>query len=263
MIKNIGISQTLKINELCKKLTKDNREIYNYGFGQSPFTPPQFFQDRIIKNMNKNGYLPVQGLPELRYSIAKHYKKFHNVDINENNIIIGPGTKELLCLLNLSIDNDIYFIAPYWVSYVNQLQIFNKKFKITNTTFEQKWKITPEQIKEHTNNSFLLINFPNNPTGLTYSNEELQNIVKVCKEKNITIISDEIYQYLNFNNQPNTLLELYPENTIVSNGLSKWCHSGGYHLGYMTFPDKLSELKQKVISCASETFSCVNTPFHQ
>ena len=260
MIKNIGISQTLKINELCKKLVGDNREIYNYGFGQSPFKPPHFFQDMIIKNMNKNGYLPVQGLSELRYSIVNHYKNFHNVNINENNIIIGPGTKELLCLLNLSIDEDIYFIAPYWVSYVNQLLIFNKKFKVTNTTFEQKWKITPEQIMDHTDNSFLLINFPNNPTGLTYSKKELQDIVNVCKEKNITIISDEIYQYLNFNNQHNTLLELYPENTIVSNGLSKWCHSGGYRLGYLIFPDKLSELKQKVISCASETFSCVNTP---
>jgi aspartate aminotransferase len=234
-ITNIGISQTLRINELCNKLSLNNREVFNFGFGQSPFKPPKFFQDKIIENMDKNGYMSVAGLPDLRNSISNHYKKFHIIDnkISQNNIVIGPGSKELLCLLNLSIDEDIYFIAPYWVSYVNQLKIFNKKFKITNTTYEQKWKITPEQIKLHTNNSFLLINFPNNPTGLTYSIEELQNIVDVCRDKNITIISDEIYQYLNFSGKPNTLLELYPENTIVSNGLSKWCHSGGYRLGYM------------------------------
>ena len=260
MIKNIGLSQTLKINELSNKLTKENKKIYKYGFGQSPFNPPKFFKDDIIANINKKEYLPVQGLSKLRLSIANHYYNYHKTNINKDNIIIGPGSKELLCILNLCIENDIYFVSPYWVSYVNQMKIFNKDFHVTETTFENKWKITPKQINEHNNNSFLLLNFPNNPTGLTYSYDELLDIVKICKNKNITIIADEIYQYLNFNNQSTTLLELYPENTIVSNGLSKWCHSGGYRIGYMIFPDKLNSLKKTLLSVASETFSCVNTP---
>ena len=261
MIKNIGISQTLKINEMCKDLKNQNKNIYNYGFGQSPFKPPSFLQNEIIKNMDKNSYLPVQGLIDLRNSISKHYQNVHNVKINKDDIIIGPGTKELLCLLNLSIDNKIYFIAPYWVSYVNQLKVYNKdNYEIIQTTYENKWKITIEQVKNLEDNSFILINNPNNPTGLVYSYDELKNIVDICRSKNITIISDEIYQYINFNNEFNTLLSLYPENTIISNGLSKWCHSGGYRLGYMIFPDKLFELKKQVICAASETFSCVNTP---
>lgn len=260
MIKNLGLSQTLKMNELCNKLAKNNKKIYKYGFGQSPFNPPKFFKDNIVNNINKKEYLSVQGLDSLRLSIACHYNKYHKTDINEDNVVIGPGSKELLCLLNLCINEDIYYVAPYWVSYVNQMKIFNKDFKVTKTTFENKWKITPDQIKKHTDNSFLLLNFPNNPTGLTYSVDELSDIVKVCKDKNITIISDEIYQYLIFNNQTTTLLELYPNNTIVSNGLSKWCHSGGYRLGYMIFPDSYNDLMNTVVSCASETYSCVNTP---
>lgn len=260
MIKNIGLSQTLKMNELCNKLSKDNKKIYKYGFGQSPFNAPKFFKDTIINNMDKKEYLPVQGLSKLRSSVANHYNYFHKTELNKDNIVIGPGSKELLCILNLCIENDIYFVAPYWVSYINQMKIFNKKFQVTETTFENKWKITPGQINEHSDNSFLLLNFPNNPTGLTYSYDELKDIVTVCKHKNITIIADEIYQYLNFDTQPLTLLELYPENTIVSNGLSKWCHSGGYRLGYMIFPDKHESLKKTLLSVASETFSCVNTP---
>lgn len=261
MIKNLGISQTLKINEMCKKLKENKYEIFNYGFGQSPFKPPIFFRNEINKNIDKNHYLPVQGLIELRESISKHYKNFHNVSIDKNNIIIGPGSKELLFLLNLCINEVIYIIAPYWVSYVNQLKIFGKEnYKIIETDFNQKYKVSTHQIMECLDNSYLLLNSPNNPTGITYSYSELKEIVSVCRSKNITIIADEIYQYLNFENQYTTLLELYPENTIVSNGISKWLHSGGYRLGYMIFPDNYKSLKEKVICCASETFSCVNTP---
>ena len=260
MIRNIGLSQTLKINELSNNLRKQNKKIYKYGFGQSPFEPPQLLKKSIIENMNKNEYLPVQGLYELRQSISSHYNNSYNSSLTPDNIVIGPGSKELLCSLNLSIKEDIYYVAPYWVSYVNQMKIFNKEFKITKTTFENKWKISPQQIEKHNTNSFLLLNFPNNPTGLTYTLDDLKGIVSICKKKNITIIADEIYQYLNFSHEPLSLLELYPENTIISNGLSKWCHSGGYRLGYMIFPDNHHDLMQTVLSCASETYSCVNTP---
>ena len=261
MIKNIGVSQTLKINEICKDLKKNNKNVFNYGFGQSPFKPPPFFQKEIINNMNKNSYLPVQGLLELRTSISDHYRNVHGIHTNENDIIIGPGSKELICLLNLCIDKKLYFIAPYWVSYVNQLKVFNKtNYEVIQTSYEQNWKITLDQVNNLDNDSFILINNPNNPTGLVYSYNELKNIVNICKSKNITIISDEIYQYINYENKFNTLLSLYQENTIISNGLSKWCHSGGYRLGYLIFPEKFNELKKKVICAASETFSCVNTP---
>ena len=87
----------------------------------------------------------------------------------------------------------------------------------------------PNQIKIMNNDSYLLINNPNNPTGMVYSYNEMKEIVSICKEKNITIIADEIYQYLYYKNNKgsHSFLELYPENTIITNGLSKWCHSGG------------------------------------
>ena len=222
MINDIGISQTLKINEYCKTT---NKKINKLGFGQSPFEPPDFFKMSINENIDKNDYLPVQGLESLRESIAEHYKNFHNVNISKDDLVIGPGSKLLIFQLSLILD-DIYFVSPYWVSYINQLKLIGKGYNITNTTFESKWKITLEQLREHKDNSYLFLNFPKNPTGLTYSKLELEQIVEVCREKNICIISDEIYQYLNFKNEFTTLLELYPENTIVLNGLSKWCHSG-------------------------------------
>ena len=113
--------------------------------------------------------------------------------------------------------------------------LFNKKCNVVRTVFENKWKIKPNQIKIMNNDSYLLINNPNNPTGMVYSYNEMKEIVSICKEKNITIIADEIYQYLYYKNNKgsHSFLELYPENTIITNGLSKWCHSGGYRLGYM------------------------------
>ena len=256
MINDIGISQTLKINEYCKTT---NKKINKLGFGQSPFEPPDFFKMSINENIDKNDYLPVQGLESLRESIADHYKNFHNVNISKDDLVIGPGSKLLIFQLSLILD-EIYFVSPYWVSYINQLKLIGKNYNITNTTFESKWKITLEQLREHKNNSYLFLNFPNNPTGQTYSKFELEQIVEICREKNICIISDEIYQYLNFNNEFTTLLELYPENTIVLNGLSKWCHSGGYRLGYIIFPKSLNNIKKTFLSFSSETFSSVNTP---
>tara|TARA_B110000208_G_scaffold103826_1_gene129040 strand:+ start:84 stop:1253 length:1170 start_codon:yes stop_codon:yes gene_type:complete len=260
MINNLGISQTLKINQKCKELSK-NKKVFNCGFGQSPFDPPDILKRQICNNIDSCGYSNVQGILELRQSIKKHYSKYHNVSIAEDNILIGPGSKELLCLLNLCLKNHIYIIAPYWVSYYNQVKIFNIDHSIIHTKFEDKWKITCDQVNSLLDNSFLILNSPNNPTGQIYSRDELKQITDICREKNITIIADEIYQYLAFDEtQTHTLLEIYPEQTIITNGLSKWCHCGGYRLGYMIFPEKLGKLKSDVICCASETFSCVNTP---
>jgi aspartate/methionine/tyrosine aminotransferase len=217
--------------------------------------------------MDYNSYLPVQGLESLRESISNHYNKLHNISVDKNDVIIGPGSKTLLCFLNLSIDKDLYIIAPYWVSYYNQMNLFNKKCNVVRTIFENKWKIKPNQIRIMNNDSYLLINNPNNPTGMVYTYSEMKEIVSICKEKNITIIADEIYQYLYYKNNKgsHSFLELYPENTIITNGLSKWCHSGGYRLGYMIIPNnnKLSILKSKILSCCSETFSCVNNPLQR
>lgn len=257
MISDIGISQTLKVNEYCKKF--NSKEIHKHGFGQSPFKPPKFFRKAICENIDKTEYLPVTGLESLRESISSHYSNYHNVIIDKNNIIIGPGSKLLIYQLTQIIDN-IYFVAPFWVSYINQLKLYNRKLKITETTYENNWKITPEQLDSHENNSYLFLNSPNNPTGQVYSEEELNILIEVCKRKNIKIISDEIYQYLDYNKNYTTIYSLYPENTIVLNGLSKWCHSGGYRLGYIIFPNSLNDLKSKFISFSSETFSCVNTP---
>ena len=114
-IKNLDLSATLKINEISKKLEKKGKEIIKFGFGQSPFPVPDKVVEALKKNAHKKSYLPIQGLYELREAIAKYESKNKNKNILTDQIIVGPGSKELMFLLHISFDGDIILPSPSWV----------------------------------------------------------------------------------------------------------------------------------------------------
>ena len=263
IIKNLKSSSTLKINEISNKLESEGKKIYKFGFGQSPFEVPDDVIDELKNNAHQNKYLPMQGLNELRTAISKYASSQNNQNYKAENIIIGPGTKELMFLLQLLFEGDILLPTPSWVSYAPQALLGRNKVCWIETTSENNWFPTPEEIektilKNKDKNYLLFLNSPNNPSGQICNN--LKEISFIAKKYNILILSDEIYSELSFNKGFKSISEFYPEKTIISNGLSKWCGAGGWRLGYFIIPEALTELKNSIKNLASETFSSVSAP---
>ena len=263
IVKNLKPSSTLRINEISKKLESDGKKIYKFGFGQSPFEVPNDVIDELKNNAHQNEYLPMQGLNELRNAISKYASVKNNNNYKEENVIIGPGTKELMFLLQQLFDGDILLPAPSWVSYAPQALISRNKTHWITTTRENNWFPTTEEIekiilKNKDKNYLLFLNSPNNPSGQICSN--LKEISNIAKKYNILILSDEIYSELSFNENFKSISQFYPEKTIISTGLSKWCGAGGWRLGYFLIPEALKELRDSLKILASETFSSVSAP---
>ena len=263
IIKNLKSSSTLRINEISNKLESKGKKIYKFGFGQSPFQVPIDVIDELKNNAYQNKYLPMQGLSELRTAISRYASSQNNQNYKAENIIIGPGTKELMFLLQLLFEGDILLPTPSWVSYAPQALLGRNKVCWIETTSENNWFPTAEEIektilKNKDKNYLLFLNSPNNPSGQICNN--LKEISFIAKKYNILILSDEIYSELSFNKGFKSISEFYPEKTIISNGLSKWCGAGGWRLGYFIIPEALTELKNSIKNLASETFSSVSAP---
>ena len=263
ILQNLKTSSTLRINEISKDLENQGKKIFKFGFGQSPFPIPDDVEASLKKNSFQNKYLSMQGLLELRESIANFESKKKNYIYKSQNIIVGPGSKELMFLLQLLFDGEILLPAPSWVSYKPQAIIGRNKFHFIDTNRDNNWFPSPDSIEkivsQNKNKKYLLfLNSPNNPCGLNCENlEELSSIIK---KYNLIVLSDEIYSDLTFENNYQSISEFCPEQTIISNGLSKWCGAGGWRLGYFVIPDKLSNLIDSLKVLASETFTSVSSP---
>ena len=138
LVKNLKPSSTLLINETSKKLEDQGKKIYKFGFGQSPFKVPEDVVEELKNNAYQNKYLPMQGLEELRESVAKYSSKKKNYNYKANNVIIGPGSKELMFLLHVIFDGEIILPAPSWVSYAPQAILGRNKIQILQTEREKK-----------------------------------------------------------------------------------------------------------------------------
>ena len=262
-IKNLDLSATLKINEISKKLEQEGKEIIKFGFGQSPFPVPVKVVDELKKNAHQKSYLPIQGLDDLRVAISKYESKKKNKNFSSEQIIIGPGSKELMFLLHVSFDGEIILPAPSWVSYQPQSIIAGNKFHWIQTSAENNWYPTAESLEElvlknKEKNYLLILNSPNNPSGQVCKN--IKEISEIVKKYKIIVLSDEIYSELTFDENYESISNYCSEQVIVSNGLSKWCGAGGWRLGYFVIPNALSKLKNSMKVLASETFSAVSAP---
>lgn len=265
-ITNLKESATLAINLKAKGDRKNGENVAHFGFGQSPFPVPRIIQEELGKNTHQKAYLPTKGLPELCKQIAKYYKDNYGFSLNEESILISPGSKELIFQVLYVLEGPVIVPAPSWVSYGPQLNIRGKDLVRVITKRDNNYKITAAQLKESSKDleddqKLLILNNPSNPTGALYSREELEEIGKVCEEENIIIISDEIYSLVNFTDQKYTsLFEICPDRTIVTGGLSKSHGAGGYRLGFIALPEKMDSLLKALCSMISETYSAVSAP---
>ena len=263
IIKNLKPSSTLRMNEISNKLQSKGKKIYKFGFGQSPFEIPDDVVNELKNNAHQNKYLSMQGLSELRTAISKYSSTKNSQNYKSENIIVGPGTKELMFLLQLLFDGDILLPAPSWVSYAPQALLSRNRTHWIITKSENNWFPTGKEIekvilKDKKKNYLLFLNSPNNPSGQICNN--LREISNIAKKYNILILSDEIYSELSFHENFQSISQFYPEKTIISTGLSKWCGAGGWRLGHFIIPEALKELRDSLKILASETFSSVSAP---
>ena len=264
-IKNLLPSATLLINERSQALETAGKTVYRLGFGQSPFPIPDKVVEALQKNAFQKDYLPVKGLPALREAVANYNRSVLNINCTFENVMIGPGSKELMYSLQMVSDAHLILPCPSWVSYGPQASIVQNRVVWVQTAYKNKWQLAPGELEKaiisHQDKPLiLLLNYPSNPVGATYSKDDLQELAAVARKYDIAIISDEIYGELTFNRQHASMAEFYPEGTIVSSGLSKWCGAGGWRLGTFTFPDKYLYLLEALAVVASESFSSVSAP---
>ena len=229
--------------------------------------PPKFVLEALKSSVNHKEYTSVQGDLDLRRIISKFHEAHNGLKVLPDNILLAPGSKILLFNILMSFEEaDVFIAKPSWVSYAPQVKLAGHNIIKLNTSFEEKWRIHPRAIKDAAKNkkhqvSIMIINYPGNPDGLTYTEDELKVLAKVAKELNILVISDEIYGLLDHNHEHKSFVNYYPERTITTTGLSKWCGAGGWRFGAAFLYENIEpEFKQALIGIGSETYSCAPTP---
>ena len=258
-------SATLAINERSAELQKQGKKIYRLGLGQSPFPVPDFVVKALNMNAHQKDYLPVAGLLELRQAVAEFHNRRDGVNADAGDVMIGPGSKELLFLAQLCFSGELIVPAPSWVSYGPQASLLGLPTNWVPTTIESGWRLQAEDLRkacqvDPTRPRLMILNYPNNPAGTSLSPQQLKEIAEVCREFRILVLSDEIYGEVHHTGKHQSIVEYYPEGTVISNGLSKWCGAGGWRLGTALFPKQLSWLRDAMCVVASETYTSVSAP---
>jgi aspartate aminotransferase len=264
-IRGMRPSSTVAINERSNELLAQGRRIFKLGLGQSPFPVPEPVVEELKSNAYQKDYLAVKGLWLLREAVADYHRRNEGVAATADDVLIGPGSKELMFLLQLVYYGDILIPTPAWVSYAPQARIIGRHVHFLPTQAEHEWLLTAEQLREHCAEDpdrprVVVLNYPSNPTGRTYTDQQLQDLAQVAKEHRLVMLSDEIYGELHHEGRHISIARYYPNGTIISSGLSKWCGAGGWRLGTFTFPNRLRWLLDAMASVASETYTSTSAP---
>ncbi|RNJ79213.1 MAG: pyridoxal phosphate-dependent aminotransferase [Nitrosopumilus sp. H8] len=269
-VEDIEMPENLKLNTFLQEFHSDcpNPEcdfgFYGFAFGQSPFPVPGPVQDALARNSDRGAYAAVQGIPELRSAISRYNKHYFGMDISPERVYVGPGTKELIFNLLEILHGTVILPTPAWLGYLPQIRFLKKNFHMLPARANKK--IHPDDLRRlalrlHDRQKILVLNNPNNPTGLVYGRNELEEIAAVCREQNIVVISDEIYALTTFEYAQFTSMgKIYPEGSFVTNGLSKSHAAGGYRLGYVVFPQHATDLKAQFKKILATEYTAVSTP---
>ncbi len=264
-VRGLPVSATLGINEESNRLISEGKQVYKLGLGQSPFPVPGPVVKELQNNAHQKDYLPVRGLPALCEAVAQYYRRTQDLPIAKENVLIGPGSKELMFILQLVYYGDLVIPTPSWVSYAPQAHIVGRHVHWLETEEQNNWLLTPAELenlcaKDPSKPRIVILNYPNNPTGCSYAADQLENLAAVARKYKVILLSDEIYGELNYQGCHQSIARYYPEGTIVASGLSKWAGAGGWRLGTFAFPNELKWLMEAMAVVASETFTATSAP---
>ena len=235
--------ETLKMAKLGRELRAKGIDIIDLSLGEPDFDTPQHIKDAAKKAIDDNWshYPPVAGYPDLREAICQKFKRDNNLDYKPENIVVSTGAKQSLAnaiLTLVDVGDEVIIPAPFWVTYSELVRIAGGIPVIVKTAIENKYKITPQQLEDSISerSKVFLFSSPCNPSGTVYSKEELKGLAEVfANNPGIYIISDEIYEYINFVGHHESIAQFENVNdrVIIINGLSKGFAMTGYRLGYI------------------------------
>ena len=219
--RQLAPSATLASNELAQQLESRGQRILRLSFGQL-VSCARCFGEFTQKPRPSEDYLPVRGLPQLQMRISSWYKHKYGLNFEPENILIGPGSKELLFLIQLVTDTHTFLPAPSWVSYGPQRMIIDDQVSWIPTHSANGYMLDANNLKTalrtQKSTPLLIINSPSNPTGRCFKENELHAIAQGMREYGGLIVSDEIYGELTWNGAHRSIANAYPEGTIITGG---------------------------------------------
>ncbi|WP_314333944.1 pyridoxal phosphate-dependent aminotransferase [Capnocytophaga sputigena] len=256
-INAMEVSATLGMAAKTRELKAEGKDIIGLSLGEPDFDIPDFIKEAAIEAIQQNysKYTPIDGYLELREAICEKFKRDNNLNYKPSQIVVSTGAKQCLANVALAMLNpgdEVIFPAPYWVSYKEIAKMAGGVPIEVHTTIENNFKITPAQLEAAITPKTKMVwfNTPCNPSGSIYSKAELEALAVVLrKHPHIFILSDEIYEYINFTNERVTSVAeidgLY-ERTITVNGMSKAFAMTGWRIGYMGAPEWIAKACAKV-----------------
>lgn len=243
LLQRFSEPETLKMAKLGRELRAKGIDVIDLSLGEPDFDTPQHIKDAAIKAINDNWshYTPVPGYLDLREAVCEKFKRDNNLDYKPENIVASTGAKQSLANTILALvdeGEEVIIPTPYWVTYSELVKIARGKVVEVRTTVENKFKITPAELEAAItpNTKAFLFSSPCNPSGAVYSKKELEGLAEVFrKHPNIFIISDEIYEYINFEGKHESIAQFsdLKDRIIIVNGLSKGFAMTGWRLGYI------------------------------
>ena len=236
-------SSTLAITAKAKQMKKEGIDVIGLGAGEPDYNTPDHIIEAAYASMKegKTKYTPAGGLPELKDAIIRKMSGDHGLTYKPSEVLVGIGAKHVLyTLFQVILDpgDEVIIPIPYWVSYPEQVKLAGGVPVHVEGSVESGFKITAEQLKEAVSDKTkaFILNSPSNPSGMIYTEDELRDILEVCREADIWIISDEIYEKLIYGDAQHVsvaaLSEDAKERTIVINGVSKSHSMTGWRIGY-------------------------------
>lgn len=255
-INQMVLSPTLAMAAKTRELKAQGKDIIGLSLGEPDFNIPEIIKQAAIEAINQNysKYSPIDGFLELREAICEKFKRDNQLIYKPSQIVVSTGAKQSLAnaaLVMLNEGDEVILPAPYWVSYSEIIKIAQGVPIEVPTTIENNFKITPEQLEKAITPKTKMIwfNSPSNPSGAVYTKQELENLAVVLRKyPNIFIVSDEIYEYINFTETYTSIAQidgLY-DRTITINGVSKAFAMTGWRIGYLAAPEWIAKACYKI-----------------
>jgi aspartate aminotransferase len=245
-VKSLSVSQTLAMAQKSRELKAKGIDIISLSLGEPDFNTPDYVKEAAKKAIDDNysKYPPVPGYTDLREAISKKFKDENGINYSPDQIIVSAGAKHSLINVILSIVNpgdEVIILAPYWVSYYDQIIIAEGKPVIVKARLENDFKIKPEQLEAAITSKTRLIifNSPSNPTGMVYDRKEMEKIARVVeRHEGVFLISDEIYEHIIFTGEHVSMasFDFIYDRVITVNGVSKGYAMTGWRIGYIGAP---------------------------
>ena len=266
-INSLPVSETLAMAAKARELKLAGKDIISLSLGEPDFNTPTFIKDAAIEaiNQNYNSYTPVDGYLELKEAIGVKFKRDNNLEYKPNQIVVSTGAKQSIAnvaQILLNPGDEVLLPAPYWVSYSAIATLCEATFVEIPSTIETDFKITPEQLESAITpkTKMIFFNSPNNPSGTIYTEQEYRALAKVLeKHPQIFILSDEIYEHINYGIKPFSFaaIENMYDRTITINGLAKAFAMTGWRVGYIGAPEWIAKACTKMQGQITSGTNCI------